>query len=206
MTNGKGSILNKQSFLASLPRKRHTGKNSYGFPMFEILALLCLVAAPVLLVALSVIDLKHWILPDELNLALGVTGVAFHMLTAYRFFDIQDMLAGAALGAGLLYVIRFFANRHYDRDTLGLGDVKLLGAAGLWLGLEGTLQAITLGAFAGLLHGIVYAFYLSRKNNAPMTLTQLSIPAGPGFAVGILLAGYFLFSPYIKEAFDGFTT
>jgi leader peptidase (prepilin peptidase)/N-methyltransferase len=174
--------------------------------MFEILPLLCLAAAPLLLAALSIIDLKYWILPDELNLALALTGIAFHVLTAYRFLSIEGMLLGASLGAGLLYVIRFFSNRHYDRDTLGLGDVKLLGAAGLWLGLEGTLQAITLGAFAGLIHGIIYAFYLSRKNKAPMTITQLSIPAGPGFAVGILLAGYFLFAPYIKEALDGFAT
>ena len=168
--------------------------------MFELFALLCLVAAPILLIALSIIDLKHWILPDELNLALGITGIAFHIFTAYRFLDIQDMLLGAALGAGLLYAIRFFANRHYDRDTLGLGDVKLLGAAGLWLGFEGTLQAITLGAFAGLIHGILYAFYISSKNKTPMTISNLSIPAGPGFAVGILIAGYLLFALYFKES------
>ena len=170
------------------------------FPMLEIIPLLCLIAAPCLLVALSAIDLKHWILPDELNLALALTGAGFHILTAYRFFGLQDMLLGAALGAGLLYVIRFFANRHYGRDTLGLGDVKLLGAAGLWLGLDGTLQAITLGAFAGLIHGIVYAFYISRKNKTAFSISQLMIPAGPGFAAGIFLAGYFLFADYFKEA------
>lgn len=168
--------------------------------MFEILALLCLIAAPALLLALSIIDLKHWILPDELNFALGVAGIAFHLLTAYRFLELQHMLMGAALGAGLLYIIRHFSNRHYGRDTLGLGDVKLLGAAGLWLGLEGTLEAITLGALAGLLHGIVYAVYIARKNKTAFTVSQLSIPAGPGFAVGILIAGGHLFAPYIKEA------
>ena len=167
--------------------------------MFEVLALLCLIAAPLLLLALSIIDLKHWIRPDELNLALGITGIAFHIFTAYRFLGIEDMLMGAALGAGLLYVIRHFSNRHYGRDTLGLGDVKLLGAAGLWLGLEGTLEAITLGAFAGLVHGIVYAVYIARKNKTAFTVSQLSIPAGPGFAVGIMAAGVHLFAPYIKE-------
>ncbi len=169
--------------------------------MFEILAVVCLVAAPLLLLALSIIDLKHWILPDELNLALGITGIAFHIFTAYRFLGIEDMLLGAALGAGLLYVIRYFSNRHYGRDTLGLGDVKLLGAAGLWLGLEGTLEAITLGAFAGLLHGLAYAFYISQKNKTAFTISQLSIPAGPGFAVGIMAAGIHLFAPYLKELF-----
>src|SRR5690606_11939354 len=125
--------------------------------MFEIIAILCLAAAVILLLALSLIDLKHWILPDELNIALGITGMIFNMTTAYRYVDITNMVGGALLGSGLLYGIRFFANRHYKQDALGLGDVKLLGAAGLWLGLDGVLQATTLGAFAGLLHGLGYA-------------------------------------------------
>jgi leader peptidase (prepilin peptidase) / N-methyltransferase len=170
--------------------------------MIEFLPLLCLLAAIGLLIALSIIDLKHWILPNELNLALGVTGILFHLLAAYRFLDVAGMLGGAALGAGLLYAIRFFANRHYGRDTLGLGDVKLLGAAGLWLGVEGTLQAITLGAFAGLIHGVIYAAFTAKKNKTAYSIRNLTIPAGPGFAVGIALAGGYLFWPYVKETFD----
>lgn len=168
--------------------------------MFEIIPLLCIVSAIGLLIALSIIDLKHWILPDELNAALGICGIGFHLFTGYRYVDISGMLMGAAIGAGLLYVIRFFANRHYGRDTLGLGDVKLLGAAGLWLGAEGTLQAITIGSFAGLIHGIAYAAWITHKNKTKFTIHQLSIPAGPGFAVGIMTAGLILFGSYVTES------
>ncbi len=167
--------------------------------MFEILSLLCILAAIVLLIALSIIDLKHWILPDELNLAFGICGIVFHLSTAYAFVDIKGMALGALIGAGLLYIIRFFSNRHYGRDTLGLGDVKLMGAAGLWLGIDGTLEAITVGAFAGLLHGLVYAAWISRKNKTPFSITQLAIPAGPGFAVGIAIIGGMMFDTYIME-------
>lgn len=167
--------------------------------MLETLPLLCLIAAPILLVILSAIDLKHWILPDELNLALGITGIAFHMLTAYRFLDIQDMLIGAAIGGGLLYVIRFFANRYYGQDSLGLGDVKLLAAAGFWLGVDGTLQAITLGAFAGLIHGLLYAATIAIKNKSRFSIKRLMIPAGPGFCIGIFIAGCILFHSYFME-------
>lgn len=167
--------------------------------MMEILALLCLVSAIGLLIALSIIDLRHWILPDELNFAFGVTGVVFHLVTAYQFADIQSMLLGAAVGAGMLYIIRFFSNRHYGRDTLGLGDVKLMGAAGLWLGLDGTLQAITVGAAAGLVHGIVYAAYIAIKHKTKFSLSQLSIPAGPGFATGIIVVGYIMFASFVVE-------
>ena len=167
--------------------------------MFDILSLLCIPAAIALLLALSIIDLKHWILPDELNFALGVCGILFHFSSGYLFMDIKDMLIGGVTGAGMLYVIRHFANKYYERDTLGLGDVKLLGAAGLWLGLDGVLQAVTLGAMAGLVHGIGYAAYLRIKHKTPFSLSQLSIPAGPGFAAGIFCVGAYMFHPYIKE-------
>lgn len=168
-------------------------------PLMDILALLCIVAAITLLIALSIIDLKHYILPDELNAALGLTGIIFHVLTAYWYCDIQDMILGAALGGGLLYAIRFFANRHYGRDTLGLGDVKLLAAAGLWLGPEGVMQSITIGAAAGLVHGLVYAAYLSIKNKTKFTISNLTIPAGPGFAVGIIASGGILYHGFVFE-------
>ena len=167
--------------------------------MFDILTLLCILAAIGLLIALSAIDLKHWILPDELNFAFGVCGLLFHFSSGYIFMDIKQMLLGALIGAGLLYIIRFFANKHYGRDTLGLGDVKLLGAAGLWLGIDGVLQAVTLGALAGLIHGVLYAAYMYCKNKTPFSLSNLSIPAGPGFAVGIFAVGAYMFHPFITE-------
>ncbi len=173
--------------------------------MLEILPLLLIAASCILLVTMSAIDLKYWILPDELNLALAVCGAAFHILTAYTYVSPAGMALGAAAGAGLLYVIRFFANRHYDRDTLGLGDVKLLGAAGLWLGLDGTLQAITFGALAGLLHGVIYAGWIAATRKTKFSIGQLSIPAGPGFAIGIMGAGWILFGDYIRAFLEGWT-
>lgn len=171
--------------------------------MLEIIALLCLAAAVILLIILSVIDLKILILPDELNLALGLTGLAFHFATYNEFANYTDLFIGAGVGAGLLYTIRFFANRYYGRDTLGLGDVKLLGAAGLWLGVEGVLSAVTIGAFAGLLHGIGYAGWLAWRRQQKFSIHQLSIPAGPGFAIGITLAGALSFAPYVVDVVNG---
>lgn len=167
--------------------------------MFDILPIVCVLSAAGLLIALSAIDLKHWILPDELNFAFGLSGVIFHFATGYMFLDIRTMLLGAALGAGLLYAIRFVANRQYGRDTLGLGDVKLLGAAGLWLGIDGVLQAVTLGALAGLVHGLLFALHLKIVKKAPFSLGNLSIPAGPGFAIGIFAVGVYMFHAFILE-------
>ena len=103
------------------------------------------------------------------------------------------MLLGALIGGGMLYLIRGIANYCYDEDTLGLGDVKLLAAGGLWLGPENILIAAAVGAFAGFLHGLGVAVYTVGKAKVPMQLSKLSIPAGPGFAAGLILTAIYTF-------------
>lgn len=161
--------------------------------MFEILALLALLCACALLLILSVIDLRQGLLPNEYVLALAVAGAAFHLSTAYHYLAPQDMALGAFIGGGFLYVIRGLAHKIYKQDALGLGDVKLMGAAGLWLGPYYILLALTAGATAGLLHGVLEAFVQKKKTGKIPALKTLSLPAGPGFAIGIALAGFIKF-------------
>lgn len=168
--------------------------------MLDILALICVVAAVLLLVVLSVIDLKIRILPNVYVLAFAVCGLVFHGLTQTRYLPPEDVFLGAAIGFGSLWAIRRIANHHYKADTLGLGDVKLMGAAGLWLGTQGILLALTVGAFAGIVHGLAYGLYLARRDNAPLNLSRLAIPAGPGFAVGIAVSAALLLHPFFKDA------
>ena len=172
--------------------------------MIMVLALLCLIAAVVLLVILSVIDLKVRLLPNKYVLPFALCGVAFHVLTFAEYVRPMDIVGGAALGFGVLYLIRAAANYHYQMDTLGLGDVKLMGAAGLWLGVEGVLFALTAGAFAGLLHGIIYGIYIARRDRTATSFHRLAIPAGPGFAIGIVIAGGVILESFFKDLFYAF--
>lgn len=169
--------------------------------MFEILALICLLAAPVLLVVLSVIDLRVRLLPNVYNAALALCALLFHGLTGFAYLSPAEMMIGAAIGAGLLYGIRLIANRLYNQDTLGLGDVKLMGAAGLWLGPEMILSALIIGALAGVAHGIGVMLYGWIKTKKKTPLASFSIPAGPGFAVGIFLAGLAKYAPFVESLF-----
>lgn len=169
----------------------------------DIIALLpyiLLLLGFVTLITLSIIDLRVWLLPDWLNLSLGILGIGFHAALGFQILEPIDLLYGAALGAGMLMTIRFFGNRHYQQDTLGLGDVKLLGAAGLWLGMEGVVVAMTIGAFAGLLHGGSVAFARAIKEKSKPDFHRLMIPAGPGFCIGILLACIWKFYPYLHPS------
>lgn len=161
--------------------------------MLEIIALLCLAGALVILYILSVIDLRDRLLPNELVMGFMSLGLVFHLATLLHYNSFTDMALGAFIGGGILYLIRGTANAYYKGDTLGLGDVKLLGAAGIWLGPESILIAMTIGAFAGFLHGMAIALHTVGNAKVGMDLRKLSIPAGPGFAVGIVITGIMRF-------------
>lgn len=154
----------------------------------DIASLLCLIAALAVLGVLCAIDLKTRLLPNPLVLALALLGLAFHAASGLYYTTLPDMFYGALTGGGILYLIRLAGNAFYGQDTLGLGDVKLMAAGGLWLGPESILTALIAGAVAGLLHGgaVIAHSRLKRRNTGP--LSTFSIPAGPGFAAGLVLA------------------
>jgi leader peptidase (prepilin peptidase)/N-methyltransferase len=164
--------------------------------ILEFISLFCLLSTFALLLALSWIDLKEHILPNELVLALAACGFVFHLTTTFQFVSLIDMGMGAAIGGGMLYTIRLVANYFYKDDTLGLGDVKLMLAGGIWLGSEMILMGITIGAFAGFFHGLGVAVYTVRHAKVPMDLSRMGIPAGPGFAVGLIGAAILKFWSY----------
>lgn len=108
----------------------------YGFQMFT-LALIIMV--PVL-VAMLMIDLKHMIIPNRLNLALGLG--AFGALAVFAT-EHSDYLVKSAffqmMAGGLLYflmavVLAWGVSAALKKPALGGGDIKFFAAAGLWLG------------------------------------------------------------------------
>jgi leader peptidase (prepilin peptidase)/N-methyltransferase len=165
----------------------------------EILALLCLITAIGLLILLAVIDFKTFLLPNIYVAPFALTGVAFHFFTDFYYLSPLQMIIGGGAGYGILYLIRAGGNKYYGQDSLGLGDVKLLGASGLWLGLDGVLFAMTIGAMAGLIHGIIFAIYKKVKTKQPFSIARLTIPAGPGFVIGILLVGAWMYQGFVIQ-------
>ena len=145
--------------------------------VIDYMAILCLLAA------LAVYDCKHYILPDKLNAALVVAFVLFHILTRWSLTTPLMAAEGAAAGGGLLLLIRAAANRFYDDDALGLGDVKLMAAAGLGLGFPGIMLALSLGAALGLLHGAAIG-WRQRRGGGKVDFRKINVPAGLGLCGG----------------------
>lgn len=161
--------------------------------MITIATITVLLAASALLMILAITDLKTMLLPNKYVSGLFLCGVLFHILTRFHFEEYISIAMGAICGAGLLFIVRAIANNICKKDTLGMGDIKLMGAAGIWLGAEDILLAITIGASAGLIHGMFYGLYLKKTFGQPLNLGHLKIPAGPGFIFGIVVVAVYKF-------------
>ena len=100
------------------------------------------------LLALAAIDFRHFVLPDVLTLPLIPAGLAIAWLTEPD--RLIANLWGAALGFLVLAGVRAAYRRLRGREGLGFGDVKLLAAAGAWVGWDGLPSVMAIAALSGL--------------------------------------------------------
>jgi len=111
-----------------------------------------LCAAAVCLAALLVVDGRWFVIPDVYVVALAILGLAGASQTGWAMAAI-----GAALGGGLLAAVRWAFLRWGRVEALGFGDVKLMAAIGLMVGVAGVLWVIiwasAIGAIWILLRG-----------------------------------------------------
>ncbi len=80
----------------------------------------------------AMVDLDRFILPDVLTLGLVVAGVV--IAVSDGLLAAQPYLIGAAAGYFSLAAVAGIYRRLRGRNGLGMGDAKLLAAAGAWLG------------------------------------------------------------------------
>ncbi len=137
------------------------------------------------LLAASVADFRHFELPNRMTLGLALLGLASVAVLARG--QLIHSAVGAALGFALLALVGAAYARIRGREGLGLGDAKLLGAGGAWIGWQGLASAVFLGALAGCLW--VGAMWL--RGHRPSGAT--AIPFGPFLALGIWIV--FLMGP-----------
>ena len=105
-----------------------------------------LILTPMLLSAF-VIDYKLQIIPNRLNLTIFEIGIIFAFL--YGLSDVAitiKMLIGMLIGGGIFLFITLIGGLIYGKEAMGFGDVKLMGALGLFFG-QYNIIAVTLVSF-----------------------------------------------------------
>jgi leader peptidase (prepilin peptidase)/N-methyltransferase len=141
------------------------------------------------LVPITLIDLELRLIPNRITLPAAVGAVLAAVILDISFVP-EQLIAGAAAGGFFL-----LAALAYPRG-MGMGDVKLAGMLGLYLG-----RAVAPAIFAGLIAGVVVgAVIVARKGAREGRKT--AVPFGPFLALGGvfgLFAGDAIMDAYLSR-------
>lgn len=131
------------------------------------------------LLALSLIDLDHHLLPDDLTLPLlwfGLLVSAFDLgLPGVSLFD---AVIGTAAGYMTLWSLFWAFLLVTGKEGLGYGDFKLLAALGAWLGWQAILPVLLLSSLAGAATGLILIVFGGRERSAPLPFGPFLAAAG----------------------------
>lgn len=147
--------------------------------VWELPAFLVLAAA---LVALSAIDLRHFILPNRIVFPLAVAMLVLLGAAAAADGDGDRFLRTLGCGVGALFA--FMVLHLVSPRAMGFGDVKLSFILGLALGWFGVAETV-LGLFLGFVYGAVIGVVLIATN---VRSRKDHVPFGPFLAAGAMTA------------------
>ena len=125
------------------------------------------------LIALSVIDFDHQLLPDSITLPFLWVGLALSLFNV--FVDSPTAIIGALAGYLSLWSVYIVFKLVTGKQGMGHGDFKLLAMLGAWLGWQALPVVILLSSLLGALVGITLMLLRGRDKNLP-------IPFGPYLA------------------------
>lgn len=126
------------------------------------------------LLALSLIDADHQLLPDVLVLPLLWLGL---LLNSFELFtSLQDAVYGAAFGYLSLWTVFWLFKLVTGKEGMGYGDFKLLAMLGAWGGWQVLPLTILLSSVVGAVLGVII-LRLQRQGMAQ------PLPFGPYLAI-----------------------
>ena len=207
------------SFIIQRGKCRHCKQNiSFQYPVVEIIAGLIVMTIPqiigdasgvfifvtafLVLLTASVIDIRHYVIPDALTIIVALLGVirtalisiepgsialvpgSFLGSYAYIFsFTNNPLIANfsAAIVSGVFFatVILFSKGK-----AMGWGDAKLAFAIGLLIGWPDTIMALMIAFIIGAIIGIYMLTVKTKK-------LKDALPFGPFIAIGVAVVVYF---------------
>lgn len=133
-----------------------------------------------ILLASSLIDLEHRVIPDELSLGGMLAGLTLSPINP--LVTLETAFLGALCGAGSLYLLGEFYCWFRKREGIGGGDCKLLAMMGSFLGPQKLIPVILWASLAGITTVLILS--LARKKTVSGT-TDLAF--GPCLAMGAFL-------------------
>ena len=132
------------------------------------------------------IDLKHFIIPNEITFSMMVLGFikSFDPNLNSLFPNYINSLIGGLLGYGIIWSIIYFYKQLRKKEGMGLGDAKLFAVIGFWFGWLAIPFIIFLSSIIALLSVAPSLI----KNSKTMSS---QIPFGPYIIIGTLVYLFF---------------
>lgn len=132
--------------------------------------LFCICASA--LIVISVTDWRTYVIPPGCNIVIGILGIIQLLLDFTHWYD----YAAGSMAVSGLFLIVFFATKG---KGIGGGDIKLMAAAGLFLGWQKILLSLMVGSIAGsVIH--LALMKLQKKDRV--------LAFGPYLALGIFIS------------------
>jgi len=131
------------------------------------------------LIAITVIDLYHQIIPDVISLPGIVIGLLGSLVIPQITF--WSSLIGVLSGGGSLFLVATVYQWLFKREGMGGGDVKLLAMIGAFLGWKAVILTILLSSFIGSIIGITVMLIKGKD-------FKYAIPFGPFLALGAVIS------------------
>ena len=125
------------------------------------------------LIALTVIDLRTLLLPDDITLPLLWLGLAVALYPV--FADLPSAVIGALAGYLSLWSVFQLFKLITGKEGMGYGDFKLFAALGAWLGWQSLPMIILLSSVVGAAVGIGLMLFNRQGRDVPL-------PFGPYLA------------------------
>ena len=126
------------------------------------------------LVALSLIDADHQLLPDAITLPFLWLGLLLSLFPV--FADMRASLIGAIAGYLSLWIVYQLFKLVTGKEGMGFGDFKLLALLGAWLGWQALPIIVLLSSAVGAVLGGTLMLFQGRGRHQP-------IPFGPYLAI-----------------------
>lgn len=131
------------------------------------------------LVAVTLIDARHMVIPDSVTLPLlwlGLLANAFGLFTTA-----EAAIIGAAAGYGVFWAVQRGLRVLWRKEALGHGDLKLFAALGAWLGWDHLPLVLLLASAVGATTGIMLLLTGAHARGRPL-------PFGPFLALAGVVA------------------
>ncbi len=140
-----------------------------------------------ILLGIAVSDARFYIIPDQFT--LGGTALGLILALGTPAIGIEQALAGAVAGFGLLWFTAWAGEKVFKKEAMGGGDIKMMALIGAFLGIQGVFLGLFLAAFLG---AVIFGPISIRTGKLVPFGIFLAAGAAVTYAWGDLLVGWYM--------------